>query len=235
MSDNKLLTEEIDLLFEGISVSKEQKEKFQTTLEALIGEKSKELKVQLHEENIIVVENLVNEKVEDLTNTLSDYLDYVIKEWIEENKLEVESGLKVEAANEFMQSLKSLMEQANFEVPHKDQDLLAISESKVAKLEQDLNEEMLRVVEMKKEIDTYKKNSVIKNISEGLTETQKEKFNSLIEDINFLSDDVYSKKLKTIKETFFNSNSSLNGESDEDTKKKQDKISNRMSAYLNAL
>jgi hypothetical protein len=230
---DKLLAEDISVLFEGIEVTEEQKEKFQITLEAVISEKVSTLKKELEEVKEVAIKEAVEAKAEELTESIDTYMDYVINEWMEENKLALESSLKVEAMEKFIDGMKDLFKEHYIEIPEEKADALELAESKSFELQEKLNVEMEKVMSLKKELTGIKKDSIVSQMTEGLTETQKEKFSSLVEDIEFADEEVYSKKLKTIKESFFKE------EKEEDNEvineKKKPETSNKMSAYLNAL
>lgn len=226
------LKEGISVLFEGIEVSEDQLEKFQTNLEAVISEKVSAYKAEIDEANEKVIAEKVEEETADLTNKIDDYLSYVVESWSEENALAIESGLKVELMESFIDGMKDLFAEHYVDVPEDKQDLVTIAESKVEELTADLNVAIEKTIALKKEIQESKKDNVIKEASADLTETQKEKFGSLIEGIDFSDIETFEKKVKTIRESFFKSDEIKDENKEEDV---IDNKNDKMSRYVNAL
>jgi len=226
------LLEEISVLFEGMEVSDEQKEKFQTNLEAVISEKVSAYKAEISAENEAVIAEAVEEKTKELTEKVDDYLSYVVEEWAEENRLAIEFGIKMELMESFMESMKNVFVEHYVEVPEGKEDVVSAAETKVAELTGDLNEAIEENIKLKKQIRESKKNQIIADATSDLTESQKEKFAGLVEDLDASDIGVFEKKVKTIRESFFKSEKS-NEVNDEE--KSVESKSTKMSAYLDAL
>jgi len=204
MSDDKLnLSEHVEALFEGVEVSDEQKAKMETVLEAAVSSVVADEKAKLQEGFDAKVDELVEAKTADIESVVSKYLDYVISEWVEDNKLALESGLKVEMAESFFDGMKSLMAEHNVSVPEGKEDVLANQEAEIAKLKESLNESKARELELAGEIKSRDQENLIGEASEGLTDTQKEKFAKMIEGIEFKDADTYKEKLGIVRESYF--------------------------------
>jgi len=236
MAEKKNLTEQVDVLFEGIEVTDEQKEKFAIKLEAVLSEKTRSIEEELSAKKDEEVATGITEATDAMEENINKYLEYVVTEWMEDNKLAVETGLKAEITESFISGLKDLFESSYIEMPEGKQDVLASTESKVSKLTDDLNESIETITTLKSQIEKFEKSQVVVECSEGLTDTQKEKLSSLVEDIDFSSKDAYESKVKTIRESFFKKESlNEDGKDGKDSDDNRSDSSNRMSAYIDAL
>lgn len=240
MTDKKNLTEQVDILFEGIEVTDDQKGKFAIKLEAVLSEKTRSIEEKLTAKKDEELALATEEVVKTMEEGINKYLEYVVTEWMEENKLAVEGGLKAELTESFMKGLKDLFEGSYVELPEGKEDLFAKLETKLESVTSDLNESIEKITTLTAEIESFQKKEIVAEHSEGLTDTQKEKLSSLVEDVEFTSKDSYDAKVKHIRESFFKKES-LN-EDGKDTKKikenadsKDDMKKTRMSAYINAL
>lgn len=203
--DQKLnLSEHVETLFEGVEgVTDEQKTKMETVLEAAVTSIVATENQAIQEAADAQVEELVEAKSVEMESTVSKYLDYVITEWMEENKVAVESGLKVEMAENFFNGMKALFVEHNVEVPEGKTDLVASHEEKIAELEDRLNESTAKAIELSGQLDEVAKVKIVAEAADGLTDTQKEKFDSLVEGIEFGSADLFKTKVQTIRESYF--------------------------------
>ena len=206
MSDDKLnLSEHVNALFEGVEVSDEQKAKMETVLEAAVTSVVAAEKLKLQEGFDAKVEALVEAKSSDIESVVNKYLDYVITEWVEDNKLALESGLKVEMAESFFDGFKSLMAEHNVSVPEGKEDVLVTQEAEIKKLKDSLNESKAREIELTSEIESRDLENLIGEASDGLTDTQKEKFAKMIEGIEYKDSVKFKEKLGIIRESYFKS------------------------------
>ena len=206
MSDDKLnLSEHVNALFEGVEVSDEQKAKMETVLEAAVTSVVATEKLKIQEGFDAKVEALVEAKSSDIESVVNKYLDYVITEWVEDNKLALESGLKVEMAESFFDGFKSLMAEHNVTVPEGKEDVLVTQEAEIKKLKDSLNESKAREIELTGEIESRDRENLIGEASDGLTDTQKEKFATMIEGIEFKDSVKFKEKLGIIRESYFKS------------------------------
>lgn len=225
----------ISVLFEGMDVSDEQKEKFQTNLEAILSEKMGAYKAEVEAENEKVIAEKVEEEVANITEKVDDYLTYVVESWADENKLAIEGGIKLEIMESFIDGMKDLFVEHYVDVPEGKDDIVTAAEQKVGALQDDLNEEIQKNIELSKELARIKKTAVVEQASEGLTDTQKEKFAALLEDIDATDTEVFGKKVKTIRESFFKSETHNATDKNENSAKPTDEPVSRMTRYLNAL
>lgn len=140
---------------------------------------------------------------ETLVNKVDGYLDYVVEEWMKENKVAIESSLRSEITENFITGLKGLFESHYIDVPVEKVDVLSEQEEKIKSLEKELNDELVKNVELRKENKNLKKSEIIKKLTEGLTVSEASKFTELCEGVSFDDNASFSQKLKVIKETYF--------------------------------
>lgn len=151
---------------------------------------------------------------ETLVNKVDGYLDYVVEEWMKENEVAIESSLRSNITEKFIVGLKGLFESHYIEVPADKTDVIAQQEKKISALEKELNEELVKSVELRKENVTLKKANIIKKHTEGLTVTDASKFVELCEGVSFENAKAFSQKLQVIKETYFLKSPSKSGDLD---------------------
>ena len=140
---------------------------------------------------------------ETLVSKVDGYLDYVVEEWMKENKVAIESSLRSEITENFITGLKGLFESHYIDVPVEKVDVLSEQEEKIKSLEKELNDELVKNVELRKENKNLKKSEIIKKLTEGLTVSEASKFTELCEGVSFDDNASFSQKLKVIKETYF--------------------------------
>lgn len=220
MSEKQIdLTEEVNLILEGADVTDEFKGKVSTLLETSISAKVKELSENLEAENTIklaaekdeLIETLeeANAQYEEtLEENVSKYLEYVINEWMEENKLAIDAGIKVERAENFMEGLQHLFSENFVEVPESGDDVIAISESKISEMESKLDAQLDTIANLKESNVSLLKDRAIATISEGMTDTEIEKLTSLSEDVSFTDETSFVSKVSLIKESYFKESTS---------------------------
>lgn len=191
------------LLNSDDSLSDEFKQKAATIFETAVKSKIREEIKRLEEEYQEDVRTEIAETRESLTNKVDSYLDYVTGEWMKENELAIERGLKGEIAEDFISGLKQLFEDHYIDVPAEKYDVLEAQANKISKLEKKLEETIQQVVEARKSEGTLMKESVKAEVSSDLTETEIEKFDSLAQEVEYTDKESYTEKLKTIKENYF--------------------------------
>jgi len=185
------------------TLSDEFKAKAETIFEAAIKSKLTEEIDRLEEKyNEELAEEVESTKA-DLVEKVDTYLNYVVENWMEENKLAVQSGLRTEIAENFMSSLKDLFEESYIEVPEAKVDLVDEMADQVSELEESLNDTTAKNIEMMEELEVLKREKIIREASEGLAETQVEKLKSLVNDIDFDSEETFTEKVETVKESYF--------------------------------
>ena len=195
--------EDVDALVEGEELSEEFKEKAATVFEAAV-------KSKMRSEVERIVEAVNSEKeveVEafkgELTEKVDTYLNYVVDEWTKENELAIERGLKGEIAEDFISGLKQLFEDHYIDVPDEKYDVLEAQSEKIAELEEKINEEIQKNVDIAQQNSGLVREQVIAQVSEDLADTEIEKFKSLTEDVDFVDEESFKEKLATLKESYF--------------------------------
>jgi len=206
MMAKKGLKEDIDALLQGEDLSEEFVSKATTIFEAAVmsrvEEIAEEVESQLHEQ----FEQAVEELKEDFAAKIDDYLNYMVEEWMKENELAIESGLRAEIVEDFIGGLKNLFAEHYIDIPEEKVDVVQEMADKVEELEAKLNEEISRSIEFKKEINEHKKVQAVQAVCEGLTQTQVEKLKSLAESVEFTTEEDFTEKLSTLKEAYTPSN-----------------------------
>ena len=141
----------------------------------------------------------------EMTENMDNYLNYAVKEWMTENKLAVEQGVRNEVTESFISGLKKLFEEHYIDVPQEKEDIFENLVVEVAELEEKLDEQTEKHMDTVKELNIYKAKDIFKTVSDGMTDTDKEKFSELTEDVDYDTDDQYREKLNVIKNSYFKS------------------------------
>ena len=139
----------------------------------------------------------------DLVEKVDSYLNYVVESWMEENQVAIQSGLRTEIAETFMDKMKDLFTESYIEVPTSKVDLVDELAESVEELETRLNETTQKVIDTTEELEVYKRETIIREASRDLAETQVEKLKSLVEGLDFEDEDQFASKVKTVKESYF--------------------------------
>ena len=172
----------------------------------------------------------------DLVEKVDGYLNYVVENWMEENRLAIHNGLRTEIAEGFMDKLKDLFTESYIEIPDSKVDLVDDLAEQVAELEEALNKTTANAIEMTEELNLFKRYEVIREAARGLAETEVEKLATLAEDLDFESEEAFTAKVKTIKESYFTKKSTSIAESfEEDEAEDEVEVSSSMAAYVNAI
>jgi len=195
--------EDIDALFSGEELSEEFKTKATTIFEAAVRARVEAIVEKVVTENEQIMSEAAEEFQTQMTEQVDEYLNYVVEQWMEENKLAVESGLRVEIAEEFIGGLKNLFMEHYIEVPEDKADLVEQMASSVADMEAKLNEQVEENKKLQKSLNESKAKEVLSKIVEGLTTVQAEKIRTLAEGVEFTTEGEYSQKLAVIRENYF--------------------------------
>ena len=227
--------EDVDALTEGEDLSEEFKKKASTIFEAAVKSKIRPEVERIEEEKSQEIAQEMETFKTELAEKVDGYLDYVVQEWMKENELAIERGLKGEIAEDFITGLKSLFEEHYIDVPDEKYDILESQAQKIEELEGKLNDTIGKLTEKKQSEDSLVRESVIKEVSSDLAETQTEKFASLVEDVEFTDKDSFTEKLNTLKENYFpkSTPSQITEENEVDTQEID--ISDAMAAYTSAI
>ena len=197
------MKEDIDAIFSGESLSEEFKENAQAIFEAAIHAKVEEVKTELEEEYATILEAEVASINENLVTKVDEYLEYVVTEWMEENKLAIEKGIKAELAEDFMIGLKNLFTEHYVDIPEDKVDVVEQFAEHVEVLESELDKAVTEVSNLNAQISIFKKEHIVSEVSEGLSEVQFAKLKSLAEGIDFVSEQDYKEKLLLTKKKYF--------------------------------
>ena len=231
--------DDIDALVGDADLSEEFKQKAATIFEAAINSKVKAEQERLQSEYDTKFEEEISKSKSELTEKVDSYLNYVVEEWMKENKLALERGIKGEIAEDFISGLKKLFEDHYIDVPDEKYDVLEDQASKIDDLEKKLNEEIEKNVEMNKVNGSYKRQEIIDEHSKDLADTAKEKFDSLVEGVEYSSEEDFAQKVKTIKESYFEQKAEKSASADIDDVAEGDEsnadLSDAMAAYTNAI
>ena len=195
---------DLDALIESeATLSEEFKAKTAVIFEAAIKSKLADEIDRLEENYRTELDEEVAATKADMVEKVDSYLNYVVENWMEENKLAVQSGLRTEIAEKFMNSLKDLFTESYIEVPESKVDLVDELAAEVEDLEEALNASTAKAIQVSEELESMKRNEIIREASKDLAETQVEKLAKLVEDITFEDEDTFAEKVKTVKESYF--------------------------------
>ena len=145
----------------------------------------------------------------EMTEKMDEYMNYVVKEWMEENKLAVEQGVRNEVTESFISGLKKLFEEHYIDVPSEKEDVFESLVQEVAELETKLDEQTEKHMDTAKELNTYKAKDIFHEITDGMVDTDIDKMKELTEDVDYESDEQYKEKLNIIKNSYFKSDKKL--------------------------
>ena len=198
--------EDIEALLAGEELSEEFQEKAKTIFEAAIKSKITEVKSELQEQyEATIVEEVATVKAE-LTERLDAYLEYVADEWMSENQLAVEAGLKTEMTESFLTGMKTLFEEHYVTIPEEKYNVLDSMVDKLDEMEGKLNEQINKNIALTKRLSESTSDVIFADVTEGLAVTQKDKLAKLAENVEFDSEDTYREKLVTLRESYFPTN-----------------------------
>ena len=195
--------EDMNALFSGEELSEEFQNKAKTIFEAAINSKVAKIKEDLETENEKKIVEEITEVKEALVERVDSYLEYVADEWLKDNKLSVEHGLKSEMTESFLTGMKTLFEEHYVSIPEEKYDVVENMVDKLDEMETKLNEQIERNVGLNKRLAESTADVIVSEVSEGLAATQKEKLASLAESVEFKSEESYREKLETLKESYF--------------------------------
>ena len=198
------VSDDVNALVSGDdSLSEEFKTKAATIFEAAVKSKVKAEIERLEGEYATELDEAKAGAKEELTTKVDNYLNYVVEQWMADNELAIEKGIKGEIAEDFIGGLKQLFEDHYIDVPDEKYDVLEAKEKELEEMKAKVNEMTEKSIEDKKLIEGYTKDEIFEQTVEGLADTEKEKIKSLVEDVSFENADAYAKKLSTIKESYF--------------------------------
>ena len=233
---------DVQALLEGEELSEEFQKKATTIFEAAIKSKVATIKEELQEAYATALVEELDEIKKGLTERVDSYLEYVCDEWFQENALQVESGLKTEMTESFLDGMKGLFEEHYVTIPEDKYDVLNSMVDKLDEMENKLNEQIDRNVALNRRLAESNADGVFAAVAEGLADTQKEKLATLAENVEFESDTDYREKLETLKESYFPSKASAPKNTSENLSEEvsteeviSEEVAPRMQAYLDVL
>jgi len=201
------IEDDVNALLGGEELTEEFKAKAKTIFEAAINSKISEIRATLEEEYAEKLAEEVAEEKEALTERVDSYLEYVSDEWMEENQLAIEHGLKTELTESFLTGMRSLFEENYVSIPDDKYDVLESMVEKLDDMESKLNEQIEKNIHLNGRLAESVADGILESVSGGLAATQKEKLASLAESVEFESEATYRDKLETLKESYFTSSS----------------------------
>ena len=234
------IEEDVNALLSGDeSLSEEFREKAKLVFEAALGAKAKEISAELEEQYATALSEEVAEIKVELTERVDSYLEYVSAEWLEENALSIENGLKSEITESFITGMKGLFEEHYVSMPEEKYDVLESMVQKLDEMETKLNEQIEKNIYLNKQLGESTAESVFNRVCEGLAVSQKDKLASLVENVEFESENDYYQKLVTLRESYFPRNAGTPANETEETLTEEaapmEEVSSTMDAYVRAL
>ena len=232
--------QDIQALLEGEELSEEFQTKARTIFEAAIRTKLSEIKEQVkvsYEEKL--VEEVASIK-EELKDRVDSYLEYVADEWVQENKIAIEHGLKSEMTESFLEGMRGLFEEHYVTIPEEKYDVIESMVDKLDEMEDKLNEQIEKNVALNKRLSESTADVIFADVTEGLAQTQRDKLASLIENVEFESEESYREKISTLRKSYFPDNAGVQRDNSENlTEGNQAEVSasvsSTMEAYLKTL
>lgn len=229
------VSEDVEVMFAGSDLSEDFKAKAQTIFEAAVTAKASEQIVALEEAQEQAIAEGVEAVKSELTEKVDSYLDYVVEQWMKDNEIAIEKGLKAELVEDFLGGLKNLFMEHYIDVPEEKVDVLDEQATEIEELKAKLAEQIEAGVEQKKILDTFAAQEVLSSVSEGLTDTEADKVSKLAEGVEFVDADQYREKLETIKESYFPKVKATGGNPEDNVSEVSIETSDAMAAYAQAL
>ena len=232
------VSQDIDALVSGEEeLSDEFKTKAATIFETAIKSKVRSELEKIHAENQESSKKVAEETMTSVVEKVDDYMNYVVEQWMSDNELAIERGLKGEIAEDFISGLKGLFEDHYIDVPDEKYDILEANLTKIEELEDKLNKQMEENVQLKKAKGELVKESMIADVADGMTDTETEKFQSLVDDVEFSDEESYKEKLQTIKESYFGTDEvkAQDETLTEEGTEEPVKVSGSMAQYMSAI
>ena len=230
------VNEDIKAVLSGADLDEEFQKKATTVFEAAVQAKVNSKIESLKE----TAESRIGEELEkikeEFANRVENFLSYACEEWMTENELAVEQGLRAEVTEAFMSGLKALFVESNINLPDEQLDAVADMSNKLDEMETRLNEQVEKNIALHEAVGNYRKNEILSELSRGLAEVQKDKFTSLAEAVEFKTEESYREKLEQIKESYFGAKKpEVAEEISDEQPAKVEAISESMSSYVQQL
>lgn len=229
------VTADVNALVNGEDLSEEFKEKATTIFEAALVSKLNEEIEKLEEQYAAQLNEQIEVAKEEMTAKVDAFLNYVVEQWIQDNKLAVDHGVRTEIAESFMSALKEVFVEHYMDIPEEKYDIVEGMTEKLDEMEHKLNEQIEKNIELNSALGEFIKESIVVEVSQGLADTQKEKLASLAEGVEFVDEETYREKIETIKENYFPKSqvSEMIAEASEPVIEQE--VPAHMAAYVNAI
>jgi len=228
--------EDIAAVLAGADLDEEFQKKATTVFEAAVSAKVSEKVASLKETAETRIGEELEKIKEEFAGRVENFLSYACEEWMTENELAIESGLRSEVTEAFMEGLKKLFIESNINIPDESLDVVADMSEKLDEMETRLNEQIEKNVGLHEQVGNYRKNEILTELSRGLAEVQKDKFTSLAEAVEFKSEETYREKLGQIKESYFGAKKpEVAEEISTDEPAKIETVSESMASYVQQL
>lgn len=231
----------IEVAFDGEELSEEFKQKATTIFEAAVNARVELIKAMLEEEAEKKLEEQISNVTKTLTEQVDNYISYVAEKWMEENELAIETSLRTEITEEFIEGMKTLFAENYIEIPEDKFDVLEDLANKVEELETKLNETIGENINLNNVVKEHAKKSIFASVAEGLSVAQKEKFATLAEGVDFTDDTSYEKKLQIVKENYFKDSIVVNNITETEAEQAEDQpeekltVSGPLASYVKAI
>ena len=233
------IEEDVDALLAGEELSEEFQEKARTIFEAAIKTKVAEVQEELKAQYETTLEEEVSVIKEELTSRVDAYLEYVAEEWISENQLAIEQGLKAEMTESFLTGMRSLFEDHYVTIPEEKYDVTTAMVEKLDEMEDKLNEQIKSNIALNQRLAESVADAIFSEVCEGLALSQKDKLASLAENVEFDSEDNYREKLATLRNSYFPENAGAQRDTSENISESSESIAQPvtglMESYLDTL
>tara|TARA_S200000501_G_scaffold379017_1_gene446449 strand:- start:14971 stop:15966 length:996 start_codon:yes stop_codon:yes gene_type:complete len=229
------VSQDVNALLQGEELSEEFQKKAATIFEAAVKAKVVEQVEKFESDYEEKLAKEVESVKESMEARVDAHLDYVAEQWVKENHLAIDSGLRNEITEEFITGLRNLFSENYIDIPDDKYDVLEGMTEQIDEMEGKLNEQIEKNVELNKALGQYIKNGIVSEVSEGLAQTQKEKFNSLVESVEFESEESYREKVGTLKESYFPKKPVTQSEDLAEEQKEDQPLNGPMSAYAAAI
>jgi len=235
ITDEVDIDDDVNALLGGQELSEEFREKAKTIFEAALKSKVTELReaMEAHYEAKLVEE--VEGMKDELIERVDSYLEYVADEWLQENALQVERGLRTEMTESFLEGMRGLFEEHYVTIPDDKYDVVENMVDKLDEMESKLNEQIEKNIAITKSLSEATGGNILSDVSEGLSTTQKEKLASLAEGVEFESEESYKEKLETLKESYFKTAPKRSESEVLNEEAATPDVSGNMAAYMQAL
>ena len=235
ITDEVDIDDDVNALLGGQELSEEFREKAKTIFEAALKSKVTELReaMEAHYEAKLVEE--VEGMKDELIERVDSYLEYVADEWLQENAIEVERGLRTEMTESFLEGMRGLFEEHYVSIPEDKYDVVENMVDKLDEMESKLNEQIEKNIAITKSLSEATGGNILSDVSEGLSTTQKEKLASLAEGVEFESEESYKEKLETLKESYFKAAPKRSDSEVLNESAATPDVSGSMAAYIQAL